>query len=208
MPDNTKKIVLIGKDAISGRVKTRFQPQISPEASVKIYKAMAIHLCKTALSTKLPVEISFRGDLRSPFAQELTQLGCSLFLQEHTYLGHIIHQALHRADRVIAMGMDMPLATKTEIIQAMHQKEIVFGPAEDGGYWLIAANRPEMNLFEDIEWSTEHVLAQSIVRCKNNNKEFSLTQSHYDIDTAADVHRLLQDPRIPPLLYKRIQQYA
>ncbi|MAA78627.1 MAG: hypothetical protein CL916_05160 [Deltaproteobacteria bacterium] len=208
MPDSTQRIVLIGKDAIPGQVKTRLQPDISANNAAHIYKEIAIHICQTALETNIPVEISFRGDTCSTFAKKLKNLGCTLYVQTHYDLGSIIHRALHRADRVVAMGMDMPLITTTEIYDAMNRQEIVFGPAEDGGYWLIAAKKPIRRIFEDIDWSTDQVLAQSTQRCQDNNIAFSFASTHYDIDTGADLTRLLDDPLLPSSLHNRIHPYA
>ena len=208
MPDSAHKIVLIGKDAIPGQVKTRLQPNVSSTAAAHIYKAFALHVCQIALDTGIPVEISFRGNGSGPFAKELRSLGCTLYEQVHHDLGSIIHRALHRADRVVAMGMDMPLITPAEIHDAIHRKEVVFGPAEDGGYWLIAATKPIKEIFVDIDWSTDRVLAQSTRRCQDNNIAFSFAPTHYDIDTVADLMRLLHDPLLPSSLHNRIHSYA
>ena len=208
MPVSTQKIVLIGKDAISGQVKTRLQPDISPAHAAQIYKEIALHICRTALNTGLPVEISFRGNPSGSFAQELQSMGCTLYEQIHHDLGSIIHRALHRADRVVALGMDMPLVTAAEINHAMNKKELIFGPAEDGGYWLIAATKPTQKIFTNIDWSTDRVLAQSIQQCQNNNISFSFAPTHYDIDTFTDLTRLLHDPLLPSSLHNRIHSYA
>lgn len=208
MLDNSQRIVLIGKDAVPGQVKTRLQPELSREQSANLYKDLAIHTCQKALETGIPVEVSFRGDVQSPFAKRLRNLGCSLYPQKHHDLGKVIHQALHRADRVLAMGMDMPLITKQELLEALHRKNVVFGPAEDGGYWLIAASRPKMCIFDCIDWSTERVLKQSVQQCRMNNIHFSFVQTHYDIDTFTDFFRLLHDPLLPTPLYHRIKKYA
>ena len=208
MPDSKRKIVLIGKDAIPGHVKTRLQPEITPESAAQIYREFALHICRTAVKTGIPVEVSFRGDCSSPFANELLELGCTLFQQIHDNLGCVIHRALLRAERVVAMGLDMPLVQAEEIQDAMNRTEVVFGPAEDGGYWLIAGEKPERAIFEDIDWSTDRVLAQSTQRCNDKNIAFSFASTHYDIDTVADLTRLLRDPHLPSSLYNRIFSYA
>ena len=191
---NSRRIVLIGKDAVPGQVKTRLQPDLSAEHSANLYKELALHTCLKALETGVPVEVSFRGNQNSPFALQLRKLGCSLYSQKQDDLGKIIHRALHRADRVVAMGMDMPLVTTQEILDALNQNNLVFGPAEDGGYWLIAGSKPLMCVFECIDWSTERVLKQSVQQCRKNKIHFSFAQTHYDIDTISDFHRLLHDP--------------
>ena len=202
------KIVIIAKDAVEGRVKTRLSPCLSPQKARDIYRELALHICSRVVETKIPVEISFQGDMNSEFAKELQAMGCILFQQPIAPLGDIIFHALHRADRVMALGMDSPLVSPTEIIQVMQQQETVFGPAEDGGYWMIAANKPPQCIFQNISWSTNLVLEQSIARCKEADIVYSLAQTHYDIDTPQDLNRLLNDPLLPHSLRTRIQQYA
>jgi len=206
--ESSKKIVLIAKDAIPGKVKTRLTTHHSPQAAAQIYQHLALHVCEQAIASEIPVDISFQGDMHSPFAQELASYGCSLYPQQQKSLSHIIHTALQRADRVIALGMDMPLIQPQQLIRIIHKPELIFGPADDGGYWMIAANRPPIELFLDIEWSTSVVLHQSIKRAQELNIHHSLDQIHYDIDTAADLQRLLVDPLLPPSLYQRISPYA
>ena len=146
--------------------------------------------------------------MSSPFAQKISALGCVLFSQPDAPLGDIIHHAVHRADRVLALGMDTPLLAPEELRQALLQKETVFGPAEDGGYWMITSTRPPQSIFENIAWSTDQVLAQSLARCREADILYSLAQTHYDIDTPEDLYKLLNDPLLPPSLLQRIQQYA
>jgi len=210
MHDNTSKhkIVLIGKDAIPGRVKTRLTPHYTFEQAAEIYRHIALYICDIALSTGYPVDVSFQGDQSSAFAKALKAKGCCVYPQQGASLSEIIHAALQRANRVIALGMDMPLLNAQHLGDVMNKNELIFGPAEDGGYWMIAANKPPTNLFSEIEWSTSAVLQQSIERAQELNIPYSLDQIHYDIDTAVDLQRLLRDPLLPFSLHTRISHYA
>ena len=67
----------------------------------------------------------------------------------------------------------------------MNRKELVFGPAEDGGYWLIAAQKPVKNIFENIDWSTNRVLAQSTNDVK---RTVSLLRQHITISIQSQSH--------------------
>ena len=69
---------------------------------------------------------------------------------------------------------------------------MVLGPAEDGGYYLIAL-RPEAvrpRLFEGIAWSTDQVLAATLDRCRELGLRVELLPEASDVDTPEDLRRL------------------
>lgn len=67
---------------------------------------------------------------------------------------------------VIIIGTDIPGITPRHIVDgfaALGRHDFVFGPATDGGYWLVGARRPvPAGLFRDVRWSTEHALADTL----------------------------------------------
>src|SRR6516162_9791361 len=67
---------------------------------------------------------------------------------------------------------------------------VVLGPSDDGGYYLLGLKRPHRQLFEDIEWSTERVLEQTIKRAAELELEVKLLPPGYDVDDAASLRRL------------------
>ena len=69
---------------------------------------------------------------------------------------------------------------------------VVLGPAEDGGYYLIAvrSDRLRRELFTDIDWSTRRVLEQTIERCRGLGIEPSLLEPWADVDQPEDLRRL------------------
>ena len=208
-----KGIVLIAKDALEGKVKTRLAKHIGHQKACEIYRIMAQHICHIAVQSGYPVAISFQGDLKSPFAESLRGLGADLYQQPMGSLGKIIYEALHRFTRTVALGMDMPLLKVEHLHQAFSQNDICIGPAEDGGYWCIAATHPPKELFENIDWSTEYVLEQTLAQIKKTQiKKYAhpvfFLETQYDIDTYDDLVRLLTHPSLPPSLHKRITAYA
>jgi glycosyltransferase A (GT-A) superfamily protein (DUF2064 family) len=66
--------------------------------------------------------------------------------------------------------------------------DAVFGPAPDGGYWLVGLKRsarPPAGLFEGVRWSTEHALSDSVESLANTSVAF--IDALQDVDTAADL---------------------
>ncbi|MFO7770994.1 MAG: DUF2064 domain-containing protein, partial [Roseovarius gahaiensis] len=66
--------------------------------------------------------------------------------------------------------------------------DAVFGPAPDGGFWLVGMKRtapPPAGLFRDVRWSSEHTLADSIASLQG--LRIGLTDTLNDVDSAADL---------------------
>lgn len=68
------------------------------------------------------------------------------------------------------------------------EKDVVIGPAKDGGYYLLGMNVFVPGLFDNIEWSTGNVCQQTVTHVKALNYSFYLLQTLNDVDTAEDVN--------------------
>jgi rSAM/selenodomain-associated transferase 1 len=108
-------------------------------------------------------------------------------------LGRRMSAALGRFQRVALMGCDIPQANAADVcgaFRALGTADAVFGPAADGGYWLIALGpRRPADLFGRTRWSTEHALADTLVQFRHHRVGFIRTLS--DVDTVADYRRYL-----------------
>jgi rSAM/selenodomain-associated transferase 1 len=106
-------------------------------------------------------------------------------------LGRRMSGALGRYRRVALMGADIPQANAADVTNAFRRlgtADAVFGPASDGGYWLIALGpRRPAELFGPCRWSTEHALADTLKRFRHHRVGFIRCLS--DVDTAADYRR-------------------
>lgn len=88
------------------------------------------------------------------------------------------------------------LATTAKLL-AQPGDRAVLGPADDGGYYLLGVNQAHMHLFADIDWSTEHVAAQTEMRAREIGLELVKLPSWYDVDDAAALHRLIESLDAP-----------
>ncbi len=100
-------------------------------------------------------------------------------------------RALERYRRVALMGCDIPEACAADVAAAFRKlgaADSVFGPATDGGYWLIALGpRRPADLFGASRWSTEHALADTLRQFRRHRVGFLRHLS--DVDTEADYRR-------------------
>jgi glycosyltransferase A (GT-A) superfamily protein (DUF2064 family) len=120
--------------------------------------------------------------------------------QEGEDLGRRLYRGLSEAGRehrfVAAVGSDHPeleLATVERAFAALAGgAPVVLGPAEDGGYYLVAVSREHLvpRLFEDIPWSTAEVLDRTLERCRELGLSPELLALGADVDDASDLERL------------------
>ncbi len=94
---------------------------------------------------------------------------------------------------VCIIGADIPGVGKAQIARAfaaLGDHEAVFGPAPDGGYWLVGMKRvapPPATLFQGVRWSTEHALTDSMASLPG--LRIAQVETLRDVDTAADLPR-------------------
>jgi hypothetical protein len=93
--------------------------------------------------------------------------------------------------RVAIIGCDIPDAGPQDALAAFHAlgcAQAAFGPAADGGYWLVAMSPPRpAHPFASVRWSTEHALADTLANFAG--RRIALLRTLHDVDTAADWRR-------------------
>jgi len=73
------------------------------------------------------------------------------------------------------------------------EDRVVLGPSDDGGYYLMGLKKPHRQLFEQIDWSTERVLQQTIRRATEIGLEAKLIPTGYDVDDASSLRRVCNE---------------
>jgi uncharacterized protein len=109
-------------------------------------------------------------------------------------LGIRMHRAFRRFPRcrVVIIGSDIPDAEPHDVraaFRALGNAEAAFGPAADGGYWLVALSpRRPAHPFASVRWSTEHALADTLANFAG--QRVAMLRTLHDVDTADDLRRL------------------
>lgn len=109
-------------------------------------------------------------------------------------LGRRMQQAMRGQEPgpVVLVGTDVPDIAPHHIadaFRALGRHDAVFGPAADGGYWLVGLRRPAATqVFADIRWSTEHTLSDSLDRL-GHGRRYHLLETLCDIDDAGSLSR-------------------
>jgi len=104
-------------------------------------------------------------------------------------MAHLL--ALPQKGPVVIIGGDIPGVRRHHIADAfakLGSNRAVFGPATDGGYWLVGLKRttpPPREMFKGVRWSTEHALTDTLATMPDYTPAFTATLQ--DVDTAADL---------------------
>ncbi len=109
-------------------------------------------------------------------------------------LGGRMERAMRRfpASPVVLVGSDIPDIRSfhvAEAFRALGRNEFVFGPSDDGGYWLAGARHGALasGLFRNVRWSGPHALSDTLVNAEGSGVAF--LQELCDIDTVDDLLR-------------------
>ena len=104
----------------------------------------------------------------------------------HHALGEVL--SLHKW--AILIGSDLPSLSPKHLedgLESLSESDLVLGPSEDGGYYLIGLKSLEYHLFENIDWSTEKVFGQTLDRAENLKLRMSFLPITRDVDTEEDL---------------------
>jgi uncharacterized protein len=185
-------VIVFARAPRSGTVKRRLAGDIGDRAALRFhFLTLTALLRDLAACGRFDVVLAITPDrvhVRLPARVRRIDQG-------HGDLGLRMLRALRRfrRGRVALMGCDIPQAGAGDILDAFRRlgvADAVFGPAADGGYWLIALGpRRPADLFGSARWSTQHALADTLVQFRHHRVGFVRTL--HDVDTVADWRRWL-----------------
>lgn len=198
----TKPTILIFLKAPErGKVKTRLARDIGDDAALDAYRRL-VERQMAALPNGWPVEVQFTpanaeakmrawlGDAvdRSYIAQSEGGLG--------ERLKHAVTGAFQRGARgVLLIGGDCAELGEQNFEQArlgLEEFDAVVGPSRDGGYYLLGLAAERLEVFDEIDWSTEVVAEQTRDRLTSNRLSWIELAELRDVDTVED-WRLVED---------------
>jgi rSAM/selenodomain-associated transferase 1 len=193
-------LVLMAKAPLSGLAKTRLVAEggLSADDAARFADAFlrdTLLVCERVGGARLIV--CFAPSASEPYFRELAPRA-HLIAQVEGDLGARMAAACEAAfalgaTRIALIGADTPHLAAPAIERAWRELErcdCVLGPAEDGGYYLIALRERRPELFQGIEWSTPRVLEQTLSRAREAGAHAVLLEELFDIDDVAALGRL------------------
>jgi uncharacterized protein len=174
-----------------GAVKRRLAREIGARAALRFHLATLTRLTRAlAADRRYRTVLAITPDrarLRLPVRVTRVPQGGG-------HLGIRMHRAFRRFPRcrVALIGSDIPDAGHDDVwaaFCALGRCQAAFGPAADGGYWLVALSpRRPSRPFASVRWSSEHALADTLVNFVG--RRVAMLRTLHDVDTADDLRSL------------------
>jgi len=198
-----ERLIVFTRYPEPGTTKTRMIPKLGAEGAAELQRQMTGHIISTvrqlANRRQLPVEIRFDGGSKKLMQQ---WLGDDFFyrIQGEGDIGRRMQCAFadgfqNGYEAIVLVGSDIPGIT-TDILQrafdGLQSKDLVLGPADDGGYYLIGMHadpfsRAASRLFGGISWGTDKVLSQTLDAARNLQFRVLLIDTLVDVDRPEDL---------------------
>jgi rSAM/selenodomain-associated transferase 1 len=203
--------VVFARAPIPGTVKSRLASTVGAQRALEIYTQLAAGII-AALHDPARWELVVRGVPDDALADLLPWVEGrgTLEPQGAGDLGDRMRRALEQhleggAERVVIVGTDCPEVTPSVIeaaFGALGDADIVYGPATDGGYYLVGARRAVPEVFHDIPWSDARTLSVSLERAGRAGYRVCVLEPLTDIDTEADWEAWRRRGAVPGLTPK------
>lgn len=179
-------VIVFARAPRLGTVKRRLACDIGDRAALRFYRANLAWLLRALTRDRrfrtVLAETPDRARVRWP-------VPVLVMAQGGGDLGQRMHRACAGRRRVAIVGTDIPELCANDVAAAFHalgRAHAAFGPAEDGGYWLVALSpRRPARAFAGVRWSTEHALADTLANF--GGRPVTLLRTLRDVDTAADL---------------------
>jgi rSAM/selenodomain-associated transferase 1 len=186
------RLVVMLKVPVAGRVKTRLGQDLGMTSAAWWFRHQSQSLLRRLEDPRWEITLAVSPD-RAGMIFKGWPVHLPRVAQRPGNLGDRMKRVfrMHAKGPVIIIGADIPNIAKADIADAFQKlgsSRFVFGPALDGGYWLIGAKRTDAlpsRLFRSVRWSTPHALTDTVVSLGGASVDY--TSSLNDIDTIEDL---------------------
>lgn len=187
----TKNLLIVFvKNIILGKVKTRLAKTIGDEGAFQIYSELVgiteqetqrVNAIRHIYFSDVIISSKWEND------QKFTQEGADLGIRMKNAIQNGFDQGF---ENIIVIGSDLPDISSEVIEKAFEQlqsNDVVFGPAYDGGYYLLGMSQMIPSIFDNKPWSQSNLLECTLDEISEQGKSISLLQTLNDIDTFEDL---------------------
>lgn len=188
-------LIIFIKNPVQGKVKTRLANSTGDFAAFQVYNKLLEHTRNITLYSQIDKYVFYTDFV------DKEDIWNNAFYHKYLQIGNDLGEKMQNAfevgfkdgyDKIILIGTDCYQLT-SEIIDYAFAKldiyDIVLGPANDGGYYLIGMNQLYYPVFQDIHWSTSSVLEETIEKINGIKKSYKLLDEKVDIDTFDDLKK-------------------
>ena len=199
-----RAVLLFVKYPEPGCVKTRLAATVGPERAAEIYRRLVAEVFARLPCDAEAIACFDPPERREEIEQWLRGIGGERalhFLPQSA--GDLGARLAHAFEETFALGfqqiagigtdcVEIDAAIFSETWEALGTHEVVLGPSEDGGYFLIALAAATPALFEKIPWSSGGVFTETLARAASENLRVHRLPMRHDVDTEEDWRRAEQ----------------
>src|SRR5437667_7107048 len=200
-------LAIMTKAPQAGQVKTLLVPPLKPDEAAELNRFF-LRDTTTAIANSATGNVACGIAVYTPIGAEsayadIIPANFRLLPQRGDKFGERLYFAVEDLftcgfESVCLIDSDSPTVPAEHFAEAVElvstsEDRVVLGPSDDGGYYLIGVKKPHGELFEQIDWSTERVLNQTIERAAEIGLEIKLLPTGYDGDDGASLHRLCNE---------------
>jgi rSAM/selenodomain-associated transferase 1 len=186
---------VFAKRPVPGQVKTRLAAETSLAWAARVAEAFLLDLVDRLASVAARRVLVYAPADAEAYFREISAGRFELVPQEASgdlgrrMAAFFTAEQLRGASKVVLLGCDSPTLPIAHIEQAFGElacADVVLGPANDGGYYLVGCGPRLPPIFDDVEWSSARVLADTVARLADPSWRLALLPPWYDVDTYQD----------------------
>lgn len=204
---SSEHLVIFTRYPEPGTTKTRLAKLLGPVKAAEIQKKLTEHTLQQAERllqlSSVSISIYFDGGSPKKMQEWLGTVG-TYRCQGEGDLGSRMARAVGETfkqgfSKIVIIGTDCPCLQADHIKEAfetLDRKDLVLGPAADGGYYLIGLRQHEEALFKNIDWGTASVLAKTLNLAAAKDLSCTLLEKLHDVDRPEDLNHIRHHPHL------------
>lgn len=201
-----RTLLVVAKEPAAGQTKTRLCPPLDAATAAGLYAAFlrdTLDIMRRVPAVRREI-VYLPADAAGYFRDLAPDMALSL--QYGASLGERLDNLLttsfvHGAAQAVVMDSDSPTLPAAFVARAfalLDEHDLVLGPCDDGGYYLIGLRSPQPRVLRDVTMSTPHVVRDTLSIAAELGLHVALLPAWYDVDTAAELARLRAELRAAP----------
>lgn len=206
-------IIVMAKKPEPGKVLTRLAKDVGINTACELYQCFLADLFQRLRKYSLPFMISCDSQDSVSYFRNFSPE--SIIVQKGSTLGERIFSTLQesflkRIDKAVLIGSDspdLPIGYLKKAFRELSFHDLVLGPSDDGGYYLIGCHKSSLDyrIFKDVSWSTKNVWHQTIKNIQTTAFSHSILNKWYDIDDKKDLKKFYSNSSNSYENYKTIR---
>lgn len=207
MKPRMNALIVVAKRPAPGHTKTRLAPPLSPQQAADLYECFlrdTLDLMRRIPEVRrviayLPIEARSYFAQLAPDFDLIPQTGADLGARLDHALTHYLDQGYKRAAIMNSDGPTLPSERLQQAFEVLSDHtDVVLGPSDDGGYYLIGLKQAAPRLLREVRMSTPTVLADTLLLAHAADLRVALLPPWYDVDDVASLQRLMDELQTAP----------